>query len=70
MFRRHGKRRDCRRKLATTPSLSVVGAPKRLNLFRFVKCSSCHLRRSPEVHLGSSRGRHTKSCCAQKLQHS
>ena len=52
------------------PSLSVVGAPKRLNLFRFVKCSSCHLRRSPEVHLGSSRGRHTKSCCAQKLQHS
>ena len=50
------------------PSLSVVGAPKRLNLFRLVKCNCCHLLSNPDVHLGSSRRRPTKSCCAQNLQ--
>ena len=50
------------------PSLSVVGAPKRLKRLRLVKCSCCHLLSRVDVHLGSSRIRPTRSCCAQKLQ--
>lgn len=46
-----------------------MGAPKRLKRFRFVKCSPCHLLSRPEVHLGSSRSRPTKSCCTQNLHY-